>query len=1002
MGFGHRLLFDKRDHALLAIVNGVLDKNGSRPFLHQAFYPYFHPNGIKEMAESPGLRVAHAVVRLLDSLEAGKMEERLKALATLRQEVLDTARGSMPKNTARVLMQIMKDLVRAHGDEDRQLELAHDFRMAASGKPRVVRAMLRGHHLLEMPEEWNQAAFDDHVHDAYTKGRKSSTHLIMDAWIKGIRRLRVIYYNHVTPKVVAELVEAAHIMGIDIRVGVEFPALHRGRHVHLIWVPRGFADLQAFLCFLAEDATAGIMAKGREVSQYQQNQVLCVFHSFNANTLPEIAGRFGLEVPPLSEAAFRAFVGEGQMSLVHLGEHIHAHLLPALRKRTLELREQWKTADAKGREEAGALVSEMNALVPEAIEESWLAPLAKTGAVCDGGPPPEFLTLPPKEIAKRLDALRPAYRLTLNLSNVTVEDALEILYDCEGTVTRLEIFNLKDHAQGKTDHIPPIRELQNAINCRNAIRLGAVIRGIIARSGKAGGDPDQTEKLRSILHDMDSFRAMYAGKSIKSRVGSDSTGRSLHAHGMGLAILDTLPPRAQKEILREGGHGRLILPIHVEAYYRATYMPHHGASKIYNAMCRFARKIPGLRLAGHDAAHDWYVREDLTGIQGPGNIVTLGGLPVKRDNGLSLEPQANGGPKQTPLSWRYLDSRLRSVLKVLAGFIPAHLTFLLTKDWWVLAWFGALIWFAITGGRNIIQAVLGGGGIRRSPLLKWNDFVSWDRISDSLLFTGFSVPLLDFLVKTVLLDHGFGVTVHSNAGVLYAAMAVTNGLYIAGHNLYRGLPRAAAFGNLFRTVFSIPIALLLNEAAGDILTLAGAVHVDETLQKWAAVISKAASDTVAGVLEGWIDRHQNLLLRRKDYTRKFSQLVDTCTALALRFPEANLLEVLSGPGKYVRTHDDEVRDLEKVLVINALDWLYFWNYQPRATTAMRAMLEEFTFEERQIFFAAQLILLRKREISQLFLDGIAGENFARPLAFYLNRHEEYLAEVELLAGGQEG
>ena len=33
-------------------------------------------------------------------------------------------------------------------------------------------------------EDWNQIAFDDHVHDVNTKGRKSSTHLIMDAWIK--------------------------------------------------------------------------------------------------------------------------------------------------------------------------------------------------------------------------------------------------------------------------------------------------------------------------------------------------------------------------------------------------------------------------------------------------------------------------------------------------------------------------------------------------------------------------------------------------------------------------------------------------------------------------------------------------------------------------------------------------------------------------------------------------------------------------------------------------
>ncbi len=52
-----------------------------------------------------------------------------------------------------------------------------------------------------MPEEWNQVSFDDHVHDSNTKGRKSPSHLIMDAWIKGIRRLIVIYVLRRRPEV---------------------------------------------------------------------------------------------------------------------------------------------------------------------------------------------------------------------------------------------------------------------------------------------------------------------------------------------------------------------------------------------------------------------------------------------------------------------------------------------------------------------------------------------------------------------------------------------------------------------------------------------------------------------------------------------------------------------------------------------------------------------------------------------------------------------------------
>ncbi|MCX5883729.1 MAG: hypothetical protein NTU74_18620, partial [Deltaproteobacteria bacterium] len=221
------IMFDKRDHVLLTIVNDVLNRDKSQEYNKRKFYPYFHPHGIKKLAESKGLRIAYAVIHLLESLEAGKQDERIGALRALRDEVLKASDGAMPKNTARVLLQIMKELVRSQGDCNRQLQLAHDFRVTATGKPRIVRKQLKRYHLLEMPEEWNQLAFDDHVHDVNTKGRKSATHLIMDAWIKGVRRLRVIYYNYIQASFAAELLEAAEIMGITMRIGIEYAARFR-------------------------------------------------------------------------------------------------------------------------------------------------------------------------------------------------------------------------------------------------------------------------------------------------------------------------------------------------------------------------------------------------------------------------------------------------------------------------------------------------------------------------------------------------------------------------------------------------------------------------------------------------------------------------------------------------------------------------------------------------------------------------------------------------------
>lgn len=146
-----KYFFDTQDHKLLSIVNDVLNRDESLRSQKKLLYPYLHPHGIKEMAATKELRIAYAVIHLLDSLEVGKADDRISALRSLQDEVLNIAHTSLRINTARVLLQIMKELVRSHGNYRRQLELAHDFRTAASGKPRVIRMQLRRYHLLEMP-----------------------------------------------------------------------------------------------------------------------------------------------------------------------------------------------------------------------------------------------------------------------------------------------------------------------------------------------------------------------------------------------------------------------------------------------------------------------------------------------------------------------------------------------------------------------------------------------------------------------------------------------------------------------------------------------------------------------------------------------------------------------------------------------------------------------------------------------------------------------------------
>jgi len=998
-----KLLFDKRDHILIRIVNDALSADRSGRFARKVYFPYLHPHGIKEMTETKGLRTAYAVAQLLSSLEVGGVDDRINALRSLRYEVIDTAEGPLSKNTARVLLQIMKDLVRAHGDYRQQLELAHEFRRTASGKPRIVRQQLRHYHLLEMPEEWNQIAFDDHVHDANTKGRKSSTHLIMDAWIKGIRRLRVIHYNYIEPRFAAELLEASRILDIDIRIGIEFSSRYRDKYAQLIWVPRGFTDAQSFLCFLAEPPVIELMEAGRRVSRYQQQYVMDLLSKFNDVHRSALNQKLGVQLALIKPDEFLAFVGIGQKSKLHLSKFIHTKLLNELQKRLVLMRSEYAKADTGRREEIKQWIQQTDGLDLESLVDDYLAPESNPGIVspdipADGPDVPELLQLSPFELLSRLAKLHSGYRLTLNLTNLKVEEVLELVYDCQGMITRLEIFNLKDYAAGKTAHVADISRLMQAINEGSAIHLKQVIREIIGRLNHdvTGKRQAQVDKLTMILHDIDTLKSFYGGRSLKARIGSDSTGRSPRVHGMGLAIRETLPKRAQRSIARDRRQDvREIIPIQMTAHKIMRFIPKKRSMRAGQIRYWLTAMLSTNGWLGLNCREGWELDPTATRMANPGNIVTLGGVQKKIDNNLWLHPP-EATARRSRFRWRYLNSHLQNALKVIIGFIPAFLTFSLTKDWWLLAYFGAFIWFGITGLRNILQSVLGGGGFKRSPLLNWNDYISWTRITDSLLFTGFSVPLLDYIVKTLILDRVLGITTGTQPVLLYTFMALANGIYLSSHNILRGLPKGAIYGNFFRSILSIPIAIGLNMVIGYMLAAAGVAAVSPVLQKWAAIISKAASDVVAGIIEGLADRHKNIQARLREYTIKFAQLFDIYAQLELLYPEVQTFKILDYSANPGHRANAEARDMEKIIMIHALDLLYFWMYQPRSRTALHQFLGTLAEDERHILVSSQFTLMRHREISQLFIDGILGINFQRPLSFYLSRYEGYLKEVKRL------
>ncbi|MGI5863751.1 MAG: hypothetical protein ACOX6T_17075, partial [Myxococcales bacterium] len=490
-----RFFFDPADYELVELVNRQMARGVGSDHVEHLFDPYLHPRGIKELAAPIHKRIAYAVIQLLATLEAGHADERVAALRSLRDEVFNGSSSALRHNTARVLLAIMKELVKDRGNQERQLRRAHDFFAALSGRPSVIRSELKKYHLLEMPEAWNQVALDHHVHDANSKGRKSPTHLILDAWIKGIRDLNVIYYNFILPEAAAELSEAAEILGVKLRIGIELAARFRGKYVHFIWTPRGFQGREDFLEFLESEGVKAFFAAGQEVADWRKRQVLELLASFNAHHREALNKKYSLTLEPLDPDQFLAFVGVGQASVAHLAEYIHGLLLSQLQDRVAGLQERFAAASAEEKERLERELELINELVPERIYESYLRDelnpdVPSMRVPSDEPDTPALLKLSPQELVEKLTALRTGYRLTLNPTGVLPADVLELIYDLEGAITHVEIYNLKDRRQGLESFPRQLEALRRSLNGGNPTAVKQAVRAIVQDAEAAAGPED--------------------------------------------------------------------------------------------------------------------------------------------------------------------------------------------------------------------------------------------------------------------------------------------------------------------------------------------------------------------------------------------------------------------------------------------------------------------------------------------------------------------------------
>lgn len=981
------LYFDKSDRDLLDIVNSTTEQKTDVNLEQKLFNTALHPHGILSLATTHESRMAYAVINLLKSIEGlGDASERLSALRALYDEVINSATTPFRINTGRVLVQIMKDIVRAKGNDVEQLKLIHDFRKVAAGNPRIVRSFLASRYLFEMPESWDQLTMDQHVHDSNTKGRKNPTYLIMDAWVKGIRSLTVIYHNTVNPATVEELTTAAEIMKIRVRVGLEFRSVFGKKYADFIWVPRGFAKAEDVVEFFKSAPVRKVLQEGEKANAWYSEQTYALLESFNQNHLQEIKKHFGLpDIAPLSKETFTEFVGAGRASRLHLADFIHKCLFEPMKERAETLSASLASMTEADRKAAVAQIEELNSLTSNKIYSDYLS-AEKNPTVPDRDVPaddgrPLFLSMPILDHLKLVTDLRSGFRTTLQLTGLDAADVLEILWDTHGLFTHLERINLKEYNEGEVFDLERIGKIQYDINTARIMSLKATLSELILENAH---DTARSDKLTLILDNLSDLIDLYSITPLGSAFGTDSTGHVGNRVGMGLAVIDTLPASAQKKLRAN----TKLLPVDVKLEVSDTYKDVSTPSLV----TRLVRKIRGNPAIGMTRKRDYTIAERSVEVNSKnGNIATLGGMTGAADNNL-LADTKKATSKKIPT--KYLTTPVLNVLKVLIGLIPAFCTFMMTQNWWFLACFGAFIWLGITGVRNIIQMIIASGSFFGSRV-KWYQTVQWTRLCESLMYTGWSVVLLEGIMRNAVLVGLFNIKVTEHPLLVFTVIALANGTYISSHNIFRGFPMTAVVGNFFRSVLAIPVALVYNAVLALILPFLTSMPVADVLIYSSAIITKLASDTIALMIEATADRRNFYRLRRLDYAAKFKAIFACYVKLETLFPERNMLEVFAAPGEFRRVTQKVGAVQREELFAHLLDLMYFWFYKSTSHQVFKSLIAKMSPQERQVLSAIHEGFFKSNpEEAEEIIQKFLGSHSTKCLEFYRANFKSYFKSMQ--------
>ncbi|MBI3039855.1 hypothetical protein HYY75_12550, partial [bacterium] len=321
------LSFNDKIETLVETLNHKLDE----PPTKLAIRHPSHPGGFVRELDKRRLNIASAYIKIAHDLSPEDTEGRLSALTMLIDQSLHAKTLNMPLNTARVQINLMKEAVKARGDKRKQMEAMSDFGLASFGHEAVIRDFLARMHMVEVPEEEKPLkdlgmGWDNHVHDNLTEGRKTPTQVLLDAFVKGISELTLVHSHIEQRGMIHETISAGNILGIKVKIGIEFSVGMSGVRRHYLYIPPYAETSKDFFSFFDNRKEVfshfyqGILANIAN----RRKTLIASIERFNSNQRSKINSGYEPQSPyslqPLTIEDLDRIVLCGQATQTHLCE----------------------------------------------------------------------------------------------------------------------------------------------------------------------------------------------------------------------------------------------------------------------------------------------------------------------------------------------------------------------------------------------------------------------------------------------------------------------------------------------------------------------------------------------------------------------------------------------------------------------------------------------------------------------------------------------------------